>query len=182
METATDKQPTRGKKPKRFKRHTLLSNQCRFPAPRHGDCMGIKLSKSDAAFIKQLPIGRLATATEDCEPVVRPVWPVFDGVYVYIASDPDTPKLEQIESNPQVSIVFDDYDPDNWSNIKGIRIQGEAEIMWNGKEYRYAHDLLKEKYPEYRTEEGGWKEGDLPIIKITPTFVNRWSQGKIWKK
>jgi len=144
--------------------------------------MGIKLSKSDAAFIKQLPIGRLATATEDCEPVVRPVWPVFDGVYIYIASDPDTPKLEQIEANPQVSIVFDDYDPDNWSNFKGVRIQGEAEIMWNGKEYRYAHDLLKEKYPEYRTEDGGWKEGDLPIIKITPTFVNKWSQGKNWKK
>jgi nitroimidazol reductase NimA-like FMN-containing flavoprotein (pyridoxamine 5'-phosphate oxidase superfamily) len=136
-----------------------------------------KLSKSDIAFIKQLPVGRLATATEDCEPVVRPVWPVFDGVYVYIASDPDTPKLEQIELNPQVSLVFDDYDRKNWSNIKGIRIQGEAEILWKGEEYSYAHDLLKEKYPEYQTEEGGWKEGEIPIIKITPTAFSKWASG-----
>jgi nitroimidazol reductase NimA-like FMN-containing flavoprotein (pyridoxamine 5'-phosphate oxidase superfamily) len=143
--------------------------------------MGIRLSKSDIAFVKQLPVCRLATATEECEPVVRPVWAVFDGVYVYIASDPDTPKLEHIEANPQVSLVFDDYDEKNWSIIKGIRIQGEAEIMWNGKEYRYAHDLLKEKYPEYASPEGSWKEGDVPIIKVTPTDFNKWSQGT-WKK
>jgi nitroimidazol reductase NimA-like FMN-containing flavoprotein (pyridoxamine 5'-phosphate oxidase superfamily) len=136
-----------------------------------------KLSKAETKFVQQLPVGRLATATEDCEPVVRPVWPVFDGVYVYFASDPDTPKLEHIESNPQVSIVFDDYNPDNWSVMRGIRLQGEAEIMWNGEEYRYAHDLLKEKYPEYRSENGSWKEGDLAIVKITPTNYNKWTIG-----
>jgi len=143
--------------------------------------MGNKLSKSDITFIQQLPVCRLATATEECEPVVRPVWPVFDGANIYIASDPDTPKLEHIEANPEVSLVFDDYDRNNWSNIKGIRIQGEAAIMWNGKEYRYAHDLLKEKYPEYQTPEGGWKEGDTPIIKITPTSFTKWGSAQ-WKK
>ena len=59
-----------------------------------------KLSKTDVAFMQQLPVCRFATATEDCEPVVRPVWPVFDGVNIYIASDPDTPKFEHIEANP----------------------------------------------------------------------------------
>jgi len=142
--------------------------------------MSKKLSKRDVAFIHELPIGRLATVTEECEPMVRPVWPVFDGVFVYIASDPDTPKLEHIEANPQVSLVFDDYDKENWSNIKGIRIQGEAELLWNGEEYQYAHSLLKEKYPEYQTEEGGWKEGEIPIIKILPTSFFKWSSKK-WK-
>ena len=99
----------------------------------------------------------------------------------YIASDPDTPKLEQIEANPQVSLVFDDYDEKNWSIIKGVRIQGEAELLWNGKEYGYAHDLLKEKYPEYASQEGGWKEGELPIIKVIPTGFGKWSHGK-WTK
>jgi len=141
--------------------------------------MGIRLSKSEKTFIKQLPVGHLATATEDCEPVVRPVWPVFDGEYFYIASDPDTPKLEHIELNPQVSLAMDDYDKDNWSNLKGIRVQGEAEILWNGEEYRYAHSMLKEKYPEYRTVDGGWKEGEIPIIKITPINFDKWSSGKL---
>ena len=85
-----------------------------------------KLSKKDIAFMAQLPVCRLATATEECEPIVRPVWSVFDGVFIYFASDPDTPKLEQVENNPEVSIVFDDYDRDNWSNIRGVRVQGEA--------------------------------------------------------
>jgi nitroimidazol reductase NimA-like FMN-containing flavoprotein (pyridoxamine 5'-phosphate oxidase superfamily) len=142
--------------------------------------MSKKLSKRDVAFIHQLPIGRLATVTEECEPMVRPVWPVFDGVFVYIASDPDTPKLEHIAANPQVSLVFDDYNKENWSNIKGVRIQGEAELLWNGEEYQYAHSLLKEKYPEYQTEEGGWKEGEIPIIKILPTSFYKWATKK-WK-
>lgn len=142
--------------------------------------MTLKLSKSDVNFIQQLPVCRLATVTKECEPVVRPVWAVFDSVYIYFASDPDTPKLEHIDENPQVSLDFDDYDHENWSNIKGIRIQGEAEVMWEGEEYRYAHDLLKEKYPEYRTPDGSWKEGDVPIIKVTPISYAKWVQGS-WK-
>jgi nitroimidazol reductase NimA-like FMN-containing flavoprotein (pyridoxamine 5'-phosphate oxidase superfamily) len=146
-----------------------------------GEKMGIRLTKSDKAFIQQLPVCHLATATEDCEPIVRPVWSVYDGVYIYFASDPDTPKLDQIDANPQVSVVYDDYDRNNWSTVRGVRIQGEAELLWSGKEYQYAHSLLKEKFPEYRTEEGGWKEGDLPIVKITPTSFARWQEGK-WPK
>ena len=57
-------------------------------------------------------------------------------------------------------------------------LQGEAEILWKGEEYRYAHELLEEKYPEYRSEAGGWKEGDIPIIKITPTDFGKWSAAK----
>ena len=140
-----------------------------------------KLSKSDVAFIQELPVGRLATVTKECEPMVRPIWHVFDSVFIYFATDPDTPKLEHIEENPEVSLVFDDYDRADWSNIKGIRIQGEAEILWNGEEYRYAHSLLKEKYPEYRSEDGSWKEGDVPIIKVTPTNFGKWVSGN-WRK
>jgi len=139
-----------------------------------------KLSKSDVDFIQQLPVCRLATVTKDSEPVVRPVWAVFDSVFVYIASDPDTPKLEHIEENPEVSLSCDDYDRDNWSNAKGVRIQGEAEILWKGEEYQYAHSLLEEKFPEYRSEKGKWKEGDVPIIKITPTSYGKWVMGE-WK-
>ena len=138
------------------------------------------LSKSDVKFIQELVVCRLATVTKDCEPMVRPVWAVFDSVFIYFASDPETPKLEHILQNPQVSLSFDDYDRENWSSYKGIRVQGEAEVLWKGEEYRYAHSLLEEKYPEYKTEEGGWKEGDVPIIKITPVSFGKWVGGD-WK-
>ena len=67
-----------------------------------------------------------------------------------------------------MSIIFDDYDRYNWSNLKGIRIQGIANILNGGDEYKHAHPILKEKYPEYRTAEGGWAYGEIPIIKIAP--------------
>jgi nitroimidazol reductase NimA-like FMN-containing flavoprotein (pyridoxamine 5'-phosphate oxidase superfamily) len=143
--------------------------------------LSVKFSKSDVVFIRDLPVCRLATATEKCEPMVRPVWPVFDGKNVYVATDPKTEKLKQIEQNQNVSVVFDDFDPNNWVNLKGIRIQGVAEVLWKGEEYRHAHELLRNKYPEYRTKEGGWKEGEIPIIKIAPQLVWKWANGE-WKK
>ena len=88
--------------------------------------------------------------------------PVFDGLNIYIASDPETPKLEHIEANPEVSLVFDDYDRNNWSKIKGIRVQGEATIMWSGKEYVYAHALLKKSIPSTKLRKAAGKKATYP--------------------
>ncbi len=133
----------------------------------------VKFSKADVVFIQKLVVCRLATVTKDCAPMVRPVWPVFDGKHVFIATDFGTAKLKQIEANPKVSVVFDEYDPEEWINLRGIRVQGIASVLIKGEEYRYAHGLLKEKYPEYRAKEGGWKEGEVPIIKVAPTNVTQ---------
>ena len=94
--------------------------------------MTLNLLDSDVMFIKQLPGARIATATKSGNPRVRPVWPVFDGKHIYFATDPGTVKLRHIKENPDVSIVFDDYDRLNWSNLKGIRIQGTATILDGG--------------------------------------------------
>jgi nitroimidazol reductase NimA-like FMN-containing flavoprotein (pyridoxamine 5'-phosphate oxidase superfamily) len=112
---------------------------------------------------------------------VRPVWHVYDGENIYFATDPGTVKLKHIKANPKVSIVFDDYGRANWSNLRGIRIQGTAKVLIRGEEYRHAHALLKDKYPEYRTKEGGWGEGEIPIIKIVPQSFGKWSDGE-WKE
>jgi len=140
-----------------------------------------ELSKKEIEFVEKLPVCRLATVTKNCRPMVRPVWPAYDGKNIYIATDLDTPKLKQIEANPEVSLVFDDYDRNEWTSLCGIRFQGSASILTKGEEYRHAHTLLKEKYPEYRTKEGGWKEGEVPIIKIVPTNVRKWANGA-WAK
>lgn len=143
--------------------------------------MMLKLTKSDVIFIQELPVSRFATATKNGNPRVRPIWHVFDGKNIYFATDLGTIKLRHIKENPKVSIVFDDYDQNNWSNLRGIRIQGTARLLWNGKEYKHAHSLLKEKYPEYRTKDGGWEEGELPIIKITPLSYGKCADGE-WTK
>jgi nitroimidazol reductase NimA-like FMN-containing flavoprotein (pyridoxamine 5'-phosphate oxidase superfamily) len=138
------------------------------------------LSKSDIVFIQNLPVCRVATSTKDCIPVVRPVWHIFDGKNIYFATDPGLPKLKHIEANPNVSVVFDDYDRNDWTKIKGILIRGKAEVLWKDEEYKHAHRLLKEKYPEYRTEQGGWEEGETPIVKVEPLHASKWVYGK-WK-
>jgi nitroimidazol reductase NimA-like FMN-containing flavoprotein (pyridoxamine 5'-phosphate oxidase superfamily) len=143
--------------------------------------MVLKLSTSDIVFIQKLPVSRIATATKNGNPRVRPVWHVFDGKHIYFATDLGTVKLRHITENPKVSIVFDDFDRGNWSNLRGIRMQGVAKILWNGDEYRHAHSLLKSKYPEYRTKEGGWEGGEIPIIKITPKSIGKWADGE-WAK
>lgn len=143
--------------------------------------MILKLPSSDVEFIKTLPVARVATSTKNGNPRVRPVWPVYDGKHIYFASDPGTVKLRHIKQNPKVSMVFDDYDRANWPNLRGIRVQGTAEILVKGKEYRHAHFLLKEKYPEYRTKEGGWEEGEIPIVKVTPNSCGKWADGE-WAK
>jgi nitroimidazol reductase NimA-like FMN-containing flavoprotein (pyridoxamine 5'-phosphate oxidase superfamily) len=143
--------------------------------------MMLNLPDSDVTFIQQLPVSRVATSTSNGYPRVRPVWHVCDGKTIYFATDPGTIKLRHIQVNSLVSIVFDDYDRANWSNLRGIRIQGNAKILDGGEEYRHAHALLKDKYPEYRTEEGGWEYGEIPIIKITPKSFGKWSDGA-WKE
>lgn len=108
--------------------------------------------------------------------MVRPVWHVFDGAALYFASD-QTPKLKQISVHPTVSVVFDAYDIAVWENLRGIRFEGAASVLWEGTEYRYAHELLKGKFPEYRTIDGGWREGEIPIIKIVPCHIWKWAHG-----
>jgi hypothetical protein len=78
-------------------------------------------------------------------------------------------------------VVFDNFYSNNWVNLKGIRIQGIAEVLWEGEEYKHADELLRSKYPEYRTKEGIWKEDEVPIIKITPQSIGKWANGE-WAK
>ncbi|MFB3890324.1 MAG: pyridoxamine 5'-phosphate oxidase family protein [Candidatus Bathyarchaeia archaeon] len=144
--------------------------------------MAMKFSKSDIAFTQALPVCRVATTTKDCEPFLRPVWGAFDGKNIYFATDEGLPKLRHIKQNPKVSVVFDDYDRNNWNSARGIRFQGTASVMWKGEEYRHAHALLKEKFPAYRsTDQMGWEEGETPIVKVAPRSVWRWAFGE-WEK
>ena len=124
--------------------------------------MVLKLSKKDVAFMQQLPVCRLATATEECEPIVRPVWPVFDGLNIYIASDPDTPKLEQIEANPEVSLVFDDYDRDNWSIIKASAFKEKQELCGMAKNIVMPMTSSKKNTRNTKLKKAGGKKATYP--------------------
>ena len=56
------------------------------------------------ALIEARPIGFLATADGD-QPIVRAVTPAWKGIRAFIATDPDTAKVRQIQRNPRVNLI-----------------------------------------------------------------------------
>jgi len=108
-----------------------------------------------------------------------PVCYATDGHAYYSAIDAKpkrTPperlrRVQNIRANPQVALLIDHYEED-WRRLRYVLVQGQAELLAEGPEYRAARELIQAKYPQYATM-------PLPepglMIKITPERVVAWS-------
>ena len=121
---------------------------------------------------RQSPVARLATSTPDGKPHLVPVVFVVSHDVVYTAVDTKRKtthrlrRLQNIEANPQVSMLVDHYEPD-WDQLWWVRVDGTAEIHHRGEQMATGYDLLRRKYPQYqRVSLTG------PVIAIA---VSRWS-------
>ena len=135
------------------------------------------------AFVNQQRIAHLATASLSARPVVVPICYVFDGDNIYSALD-EKPKSEDvrslkrvrnIEANPQVSLVVDEYSED-WSKLTYVLIAGVAEILEAGDgpgEHSRAVSLLREKYTQYCS----MAIESRPMITISSLKTRRGSSG-----
>src|SRR6185295_467920 len=132
-------------------------------------------------FIRDHPVARMATSDALGQPAVIPICYVFDGDRIYVALDekpksvPDheLKRVRNIRANPRVAIVVDEYSED-WSKLVYVLISGVAEIISfdeNASEHRSAVELLRDKYPQYRS----MKLDERPIISITPTRIKHWA-------
>ena len=125
-------------------------------------------------------VARLATAGADGAPHLVPVTFAVDGEHVYFAVDakpktsPRLRRLRNIEENPQVSLLVDEYDED-WDRLWWVRADGHARILTaaSGSESGStvavddARDLLRARYPQY-----AHVALDGPVVEIA---VDRWS-------
>lgn len=89
-------------------------------------------------------------------PHVVPICFALDGDTLYTAVD-EKPKrtrrlqrLRNIEANPRVEVVIDEYDED-WSKLWWVRLRGSARIVDDAR----AIELLSAKYPQYRERPPG---------------------------
>jgi len=134
-----------------------------------------------AEFINKHRLAHLATADSSGSPSVVPVCYAFDGESIYSALD-EKPKsvgarslkrVRNIEANPRVSLVIDDYDED-WSKLAYALVAGSAQIVApegaSSTDDRHAVELLRAKYPQYHS----MAIDKMPIIKITPVRVRMW--------
>jgi PPOX class probable F420-dependent enzyme len=133
------------------------------------------------AFAAESRVARLATVDDAGYPHVVPVVYATDGRAYYSPIDakpkrtpPDRLKrVRNIRGNPRVALLIDHYEED-WARLRFLLVQGRAELLNGGSEWRSARELLRAKYPQYRTLP---LPPEAPVIKIVPDHVVGWSPG-----
>ena len=139
----------------------------------------MELSEGIKAFIQSGRVARMATVDADGCPHIVPICYAYDGSRLYSAVDKKPKRVEatllrrlvNIRGNPRICVIIDEYDED-WSRLRFIIIHGTAAIEPAGAEHRRAINLLRNKYPQYRTMI--LEEVVNPVIAITPTKVVSW--------
>jgi PPOX class probable F420-dependent enzyme len=124
-------------------------------------------------------VGRLATADAAGRPLVVPVCYAYDGQTVYSAIDAKPKRaggrglrrIRNIEANPHVSLVVDEYD-EEWTRLRYVIVEGQAALLTGGETFGRAIDLLRAKYPQYRAM-GLERSGGL-LVAIEPERILSW--------
>jgi len=131
-------------------------------------------------FLERARVAHLATADAAGAPHVVPICFVVTGESLYVSID-EKPKrgrplglrrLRNIAANPQVAVVADVYDDDDWSRLGFVLVRGVARVLTGGQEHRRAIDALREKYVQYRA----MALEDRPVIAITVQRVTSWGK------
>jgi len=145
-------------------------------------------------------VARLATHGDQGRIHLVPVCYAYDGKDIFVGTSLDSKKVKNVRRNSSVAFVVDFYVEDwssldskkvknvrrnssvafvvdfyveDWSKLKGVMIQGRAEVIERGKEFEEAKKLLYEKYPQYEAT-APIEEGESAIIKIKPEKVVSW--------
>jgi len=132
----------------------------------------VKLKKNQQALLKHARVARVATAGPDGTPHVVPVCPVSANGNVYFSTDGNSRKARNLERNPRIAVVVDDYSED-WSRLCGLLLAGRAELLRSGAEKNRIRKLLLEKFPQYE-EEGYLEAPGSVIVRIRPEKSFSW--------
>jgi PPOX class probable F420-dependent enzyme len=115
-------------------------------------------------------VARLATADDFGRSHLVPIVFAVDGSVIHSAVDAKPKsstalrRLANIAANPQVSLLVDYYDDDDWTQLWWARADGQARVHDDGSA---AIGPLAQRYAQYREA-----PPDGPFIAIA---VERWS-------
>jgi len=132
----------------------------------------MRLKKKVSKLIALERVCRVSTAGTDGKPHLVPVCHVVAGDKIYFGSGDDARKVANLRENPQIAVTVDLYSED-WSQLKGVMVNGTATLIERGPRFKQARDRLYEKYPHYR-EEAALSPSDSVIVEVTPTHVFTW--------
>jgi PPOX class probable F420-dependent enzyme len=131
----------------------------------------MRLAKSLATLVEWERICHVATVSPQGVPHVVPVCHVLENGKIYFASETGAKKVRNLRANPHVTVTVDLYCED-WSNLKGVMIQGDATFVAKGR-FRKIRRLLYAKYPQY-PDMSAIGERDSVIVEVTPRRAFAW--------
>jgi PPOX class probable F420-dependent enzyme len=132
----------------------------------------VRLSKKVAKLIANERVCRVATAGAEGRPHLVPVCHVLAGDRIYFGSGDDGRKAKNLEANPQIAVTVDLYS-DDWSQLRGVMVQGTARLIERGPRFKRARARLYAKYPQY-AKEAALSPSDSVVVEVTPTHVFTW--------
>jgi PPOX class probable F420-dependent enzyme len=132
----------------------------------------MRLNKKVAKLIANERVCRVATTGAEGRPHLVPVCHVLAGDKIYFGSGDDGRKVKNLEANPQIAITVDLYS-DDWSQLRGVMVQGTARIIERGPRFKQARARLYAKYPQY-SKEAAISPSDSVVVEVTPTHVFTW--------
>jgi nitroimidazol reductase NimA-like FMN-containing flavoprotein (pyridoxamine 5'-phosphate oxidase superfamily) len=131
----------------------------------------MKIGPKEKEFVEYLRVARVATVSSDGVPHNVPVCPLFEKNKIYFATERSARKVRNIEANPNVTVVFDDY-TEVWEYVRGLMFQGKARIV-NQKEFRELRKKIYAKYSQYERS-APLGERDSVIVELTPERKFSW--------
>jgi len=110
-----------------------------------------ELKKTVIEYLNSHNTMTVATAHNDI-PWAATVFYANDGFILYFISNPSISlHCQNIARNPRVAAtVYEDYplkDPDDWRKVKGIQVEGIAEMLTAEEEISQAVKVYARKYP-----------------------------------
>lgn len=132
----------------------------------------MRLSKKAVRLIANERVCRVATAGAEGRPHLVPVVHVLAGDKLYFGSGDDGRKVKNLRANPQIAVTIDLYS-DDWSQLRGVMVQGTARIIERGPRFKRARARLYAKYAQY-SKEAALSTSDSVIVEVTPAHVFTW--------
>ena len=122
------------------------------------------------AFVHRHRVARLATVDGSGRPIVA-------GETLYSPTDAKPKRvpvqrlkrLRNIQANPHVALVVDDYGED-WTQLAYVIMHGTAAILTSGPDFAQAIAALRQKYAQYQR----MPIQENPMIAVQLTRVVSW--------
>jgi nitroimidazol reductase NimA-like FMN-containing flavoprotein (pyridoxamine 5'-phosphate oxidase superfamily) len=132
----------------------------------------MRLKKPLAQLIEWERVCHVATVDARRAPHLVPVCHVLVDGKLYFASAKNARKVRNLRKSPIVAVTVDLYS-DDWSQLKGVMIQGTAAFIEKGPRFRKIRKLIYSKYPQY-PDQAALAETDSVIVEVTPANVFSW--------